>query len=62
MHINDKQRHMSYWGQDTPQKSQQNPLIRALIPIPHNFVILCFTVSKTALTSVENILYHNSIS
>lgn len=39
-----------------------NPLIRALIPIPHSFVILCFTVSKTALTSAENILHYNSIS
>lgn len=53
---------MSCQGQETAQKSQQNPLIRALIPIPHSFVILCFTVSKTALTSVENILLYNSIS
>lgn len=57
-----KKRQMSCQGQETAQKSQQNPLIRALIPIPHSFVILCFTVSKTALTSVENILHYNSIS
>lgn len=57
-----KKRQMSCQGQETAQKSQQNPLIRAPIPISHNFVILCFTVSKDTLKTVGNILHYNSIS
>lgn len=53
---------MSCQGQETAQKSQQNPLIRAPIPISHHFVILCFTDSKDTLKTVGNILHYNSIS
>lgn len=55
-----KKRQMSHRGQETVQKSQQNPLIRAPSPLSHDFVLLCFTASKTTLKTVESIFHYTS--